>query len=61
MKGLKWNFLLLAMLAALSIVGMGFSLGAKSVLGMIIFFILLISIMGYGFATKKRYREANKL
>lgn len=61
MNGLKWNFLLLAIIAALSIIGMGFSLGAGSLIGMIVCLIILISIMGYGFATKKKYREAGKL
>ncbi|RWR12393.1 YlaF family protein [Siminovitchia fortis] len=61
MNGIKWNFLFLAILAAFSIVGMGFSLGARSPIGIIICFIILISVMGYGFATKKRYRESGKL
>ncbi|VEF48548.1 protein YlaF [Bacillus freudenreichii] len=61
MNGIKWNFLFLAILAALSIIGMGFSLGAGSPVGMIVCLIILISVMGYGFATKKKYREAGKL
>ncbi|GIN19082.1 MAG TPA: hypothetical protein DEO65_10560 [Bacillus bacterium] len=61
MNGIKWNFLFLAILAAFSIVGMGFSLGVRSLIGMIVCFIILISVMGYGFATKKKYRESGKL
>lgn len=61
MNDIKWNLLFLAILAAFSIVGMGFSLGAGSLIGMVICFVILISVMGYGFATKKKYREAGKL
>lgn len=61
MNGIKWNFLFLAIIAAFSIVGMGFSLGMKSPLGMLIGLIILISVMGYGFKVKKKLREAGKL
>lgn len=61
MRGIKWNFLLLAILAASSIIGMGVALAENSLLGMFICFIILMAVMGYGFATKKKYREAGKL
>ena len=60
MNGIKWNFLFLAIIAAFSIVGMGFSLGMRSLFGMLICFVILISVMGYGFNTKKKLREAGK-
>lgn len=61
MTGIKWNFLFLAVLAAFSIVGMGISLGEKSLLGMLVCFVVLVSVMGYGFKTKKKLRESGKL
>jgi hypothetical protein len=59
-SNIKWNFLFLAVLAALSIVGMGVSLGERSLAGMIVCFVLLVSAMGYGFKTKKKLRDAGK-
>ncbi|MFD1705748.1 YlaF family protein [Siminovitchia sediminis] len=61
MNGIKWNFLILAIVAAFSIIGAGFSLGAGSILGMMICLIVLIAVMGYGFATKKKFKESGKL
>lgn len=60
MKDVKLDFLFLAILAAASIVGMGFSLGLGSAIGMIACFILLMATMGYGFSRKKKQREAHK-
>lgn len=61
MTGIKWNFLFLAVLAAFSIVGMGISLAERSLLGLFICLIVLVSVMGYGFKTKKQLRESGKL
>ncbi|RFU71126.1 hypothetical protein D0469_04085 [Peribacillus saganii] len=58
---IKWNFLLLAFLAAASMAGIGISVGERSLIGIIICILALIGIMGYGFATKKKMREQGKL
>lgn len=61
MNNIKWNLLLLAVLGTVSIIGIGFSLGAGSIVGMILSFAALIVIMGYGFMTKKKLRDEGKL
>ncbi len=61
MKGIQWNLLLLSTLGAFSIIGIGFSIGAKSLFGVLISIILLIGIMGLGFIIKKKMRETGKL
>ncbi|HEY4554100.1 MAG TPA: YlaF family protein [Bacillaceae bacterium] len=59
--GIKWNFLILAILAAISIIGIGVMLGERSIVGMVIFFLILMAVMGYGFASKKKMRDQGKL
>ncbi len=61
MGSIKWNFLLLAILAAASIVGMGVALAEYSLIGILVCFIIFMAVTGYGFATKKKYRDAGKL
>ncbi|MBS4198813.1 YlaF family protein [Bacillus sp. FJAT-49732] len=61
MNGIKWNLLLFATIGALSIVGIGISLGEGSYIGMIACFIILIAVVGYGFKTKKKMRDEGKL
>ncbi|MGM9929870.1 MAG: DUF5325 family protein [Bacillus sp. (in: firmicutes)] len=59
--GNKGIFLVLAILAACAMAGIGVSVGFRSVIGIIISIIALCAVMGFGFATKKKYREAGKL
>ncbi|MEK3887112.1 DUF5325 family protein [Bacillus sp. FSL K6-3431] len=61
MNNIKWNLLLLATLATFSIIGIGFSIGAKSIASASISILCLIGIMGYGFITKKKMRDEGKL
>ncbi|WP_307342040.1 YlaF family protein [Metabacillus malikii] len=57
MKAGKWIFLVLASLAALSMVGIGIAIGLKSLLGVIMSIIALNVIMASGFILKKKMRE----
>lgn len=61
MKNVKWNFLILSILAAFSIIGIGIFLAERSPFGMIASFLILIVIMGFGFTLKKKMREEGKL
>ncbi|MFD2679880.1 YlaF family protein [Bacillus seohaeanensis] len=61
MKNIKWIFVLFAVLAALSIMGFGIAISAKSLVIAILSLIILIAVMGLGFTTKKKYREEGKL
>ena len=61
MKEIKWNFLILALLAVTSISFIGVSIGEKSLIGVIISIIALCIIMGYGFSLKKKMREKGDL
>ena len=58
---IKWNFLVLAILATIAIGSIGVSIAEKSWIGIVVAIILLCAIMGYGFSTKKKMREAGKL
>jgi hypothetical protein len=58
---IKWNFLVLAILATISIGSIGISIAEKSWIGIVAAIILLCAIMGYGFSMKKKMREAGKL
>ncbi|WAA13246.1 YlaF family protein [Fervidibacillus halotolerans] len=61
MKQGKWIFLLYAILAVLSMVAIGVSVGLRNPYLIVLFTLILIFIMGIGFLTKKKYREAGKL
>jgi hypothetical protein len=61
MKGIKWIFLIFAILAAASMMGIGIELAEKSMIGTISCVIALIIIMGFGFKTKKKMRENGEL
>ena len=61
MTNIKWNLLLLAVLAAFSIIGIGIFLGARSPLGIIFSAIILVVVMGYAFKTKKKMIDEGKL
>ncbi|WP_243290846.1 DUF5325 family protein [Bacillus sp. FJAT-47783] len=57
----KGFFLLLATLGALFIVFIGFSIGAKSIVGLIFSVIGVVAIFGVGFSYKKKLREKGLL
>ncbi|WP_419883715.1 DUF5325 family protein [Peribacillus sp. B-H-3] len=58
---IKWNFLLLALLAVASISWIGISIAEQSIAGVIISIFALFIIMGYGFTLKKKMRKKGKL
>ncbi len=58
---IKWNFLVLAILATIDIGSIGVSIAEKSWIGIVVAIFLLFVIMGYGFSMKKKMREAGKL
>ena len=61
MKQIKWIFVLYAVLAAVSIMGIGVAIGEKSVLGVIGSILALVLIMGLGFKTKAKLRARGEL
>ncbi|MFD0049168.1 YlaF family protein [Actinomycetes bacterium NPDC127524] len=58
---IKWNFLLLALLAVASISWIGISIAEQSIAGVIISILALFIIMGYGFSLKRKMRQKGKL
>jgi ABC-type nitrate/sulfonate/bicarbonate transport system permease component len=61
MKGIKWIFLIFAVLSAASMMGIGIAIAEKSMIGVMSSIIALIFIMGLGFKTKRRMRESGEL
>ncbi|WP_191276956.1 YlaF family protein [Neobacillus kokaensis] len=61
MMQIKWSLLLYAILAAVSIMGIGVAIAEKSLIGIAGCIIVLIAIMGMGFKTKKKLRERGEL
>lgn len=61
MKQIKWGFLLLAVLAAASIAGIGVAVAEHSTSGIVGCVILMFIIMGIGFKRKKKLRENGQL
>lgn len=58
---IRWNFLLLSILATITIGSIGVFVAIKSWIGIICAIVLLSAIMGYGFSLKKKLRESGKL
>ncbi len=58
---IKWNFLVLALLAVICISGIGIAIAEKSITIAAICVLALMGIMGYGFTQKKKLREQGKL
>ncbi|KUP08800.1 hypothetical protein Q73_04820 [Bacillus coahuilensis m2-6] len=54
MKNIQWIFVLLACLAAASIMGIGIFISEGSLTGVLLSIVALIFIMGFGFMTKKK-------
>ncbi|WHY02240.1 YlaF family protein [Neobacillus sp. DY30] len=61
MKQVKWIFIVFAILAAASIIGIGVAIGEESILGVIGSILALVVVMGFGFKTKAKYRENGEL
>ena len=59
--GEKLVFLLLAILAAVCMAGVGISVGYRSIVGIIMCIIGLSIVMGYGFSKKRKFQEEGKL
>jgi len=57
MKQVKWIFLFLAILAAISMIGIGIAVGERSIIGILLAIIALNGVMAAGFILKKRMRE----
>ncbi|PLT34342.1 YlaF family protein [Bacillus sp. V5-8f] len=57
MKEVRWNFLLLAILAAASMAWTGIAIGEGSAIGIMLSILALFIIMGYGFTKKRKLRE----
>lgn len=61
MGNIKWIFVLFSLLAAISLMGIAISISVQSILLALGSFIALIIVIGFGFKTKKRYREEGRL
>ena len=60
LKG-KGIFLFLSLLATLSMAGIAAAVAYRSIIFVILAVLVLCAVMGYGFATKKKYRDLGKL
>lgn len=61
MKKIKWIFVVYAILAAMSIMGIGVAIGEKSIIGVIGSIIAVVLVMGFGFKTKAKLRSSGEL
>ncbi|MEH7110774.1 YlaF family protein [Neobacillus niacini] len=61
MKQIKWVFVAYAVLAAMSIMGIGVAIGEESIIGIIGSVLAVILVMGFGFKTKAKYRANGEL
>jgi arginine exporter protein ArgO len=61
MNQVKWPFLFIAILAAATIMGIGIAIAERSLLGILACIVGLVFVMGFGFKTKKKMRDAGKL
>ncbi|MGE8206755.1 YlaF family protein [Heyndrickxia sp. NPDC080065] len=61
MKEIKWIFVIFAVVATASMVGIGVSIGERSIIGILFCIMALILIMGYGFKTKAKMRREGRL
>jgi len=60
-KEIKWIFLLYAVFAALSMMGIGVAIGESSIIGILVSIVFLMIFLGLGFKTKKKWREEGRL
>lgn len=61
MKKIKWIFVVYAILAAISIMGIGVAIGEESILGVIGSVIAVVLVMGFGFKTKAKMRANGEI
>jgi arginine exporter protein ArgO len=61
MKQIKWPLFFIALLAAATIMGIGIAIAERSIIGILACIVGLVFVMGFGFKTKKKMREAGKL
>jgi hypothetical protein len=61
MNQIKWIFIVYAVLAAACIMGIGVSIGEKSILGVLASLIAVVAVMGMGFKTKAKMRANGEL
>jgi hypothetical membrane protein len=61
MKQIKWPLFFIALLAAATIMGIGIAIAERSNIGILACIVGLVFVMGFGFKTKKKMREAGKL
>jgi hypothetical protein len=61
MKQIKWIFVMYAIIAAASIMGIGVAISEKSVIGVMGSILLVVLVMGMGFKTKRKMRENGQI
>ncbi|MCC5802621.1 MULTISPECIES: YlaF family protein [Rossellomorea] len=61
MANIKWIFVLFSILAAVSLMGIAISISLQSILLAAVSIVCLFIVMGFGFKTKKKYREEGRL
>jgi arginine exporter protein ArgO len=61
MKQIKWPLFFIALLATATIMGIGISIAERSWVGILACIVGLVFVMGFGFKTKKKMRDAGKL
>ncbi|MEH7013956.1 YlaF family protein [Neobacillus niacini] len=61
MKKIKWIFVVYALLAAMSIMGIGVAIGEESFLGVIGSILAFVLVMGFGFKTKAKMRANGEI
>ncbi|MFX3674241.1 MAG: YlaF family protein [Paenisporosarcina sp.] len=61
MKNNKWVFTLYSLAALFAMFAIGISIGLRSVIGIFLSILMLIFIMGFGFKTKKKFRDQGLL
>ncbi|MEH7177326.1 YlaF family protein [Neobacillus vireti] len=61
MKQIKWIFVVYAILAAFSIMGIGVAIGEESILGIVGCIIAVMAVMGLGFKTKAKLRAKGEM
>nr|WP_263328163.1 YlaF family protein [Neobacillus sp. Marseille-Q6967] len=61
MNHIKWVFVMYAVLAAASIMGIGVAIGLQSIAGIFGSIIALVLVMGFGFKTKAKMRANGEL
>lgn len=57
---MKWDFLLLAVIAACSIIAIGIFIAEESMIGILVSIVVLFLAMGYAFKRKKLQENEGK-